>query len=517
MPFSERLTVLALSVLLCACGSDITAQSTLSPVDTGPLAVEPGTGVHYALTPWATVHRDGSNSDYVPLSPHAVVEPWWTALDGASLFVGPIFGPEGNIYVPSGRGKGTSHLHAFSADGRLLWETPAMQSMADFDYAAVVSAPIVDRDGHVYANDRNQLWSYTAQGEQRWVTDLSAHGISGFFVTPIFTHEGWVGGVSTDGKVAFFARDTGELALPVLALPSSQGLPSATLPPGVWQGGLVAQEFHQELWDLLFGRNMAVANTPAVHPESGRIFITAAGAEPTQGVLYGIDTGGQGLTIAFTASMGSGSGTSPAISPDGRLIYAIDDAGLMVALDTKSGERVWEAADTMGQASPSIGPDGTVYSFNGTAGTIVAIDGASGAMKWRRDYHQEAERYLGWRPLLQRVATVDGLITVTDSGLWTFLDLNYQISAGGQSFPQPRKVLVAQIDPSSGEVLGRFESRDTSGAFVVPDAQGNLYLTLSATSTSIAHYGVNPQLPSFLRTSLHPVGGLVALRPAMGE
>ncbi|MDY0006866.1 MAG: PQQ-binding-like beta-propeller repeat protein [Spongiibacteraceae bacterium] len=509
----EGVALLALGVCLSGCDTSVVATSAVPRVAPGPLPEQPGTGAHYALSPWASVHRDSSNSDYVPLSPHADVEPWWTALEGASLFVGPIFGPEGHIYVPSGRGMGHSNLHAYSADGRLLWETPVMQSMDDFDYGAVVSAPIVDSEGRVYANDRDQLWSFTADGALRWVAALPEHGIEGFFVTPVFSREGWVGGVSTDGKVAFFDRETGALAVPVLTLESSKGLRSAELPPGIWQNGLVAEAFHQELWDLLYGRNMAVSNTPAVHPDSGRIFITVAAVDPAQGVLIGIDTDPAGLGVAFTAPMGGGSGTSPAISPDGRLVYAIDDAGLMVALDAKTGQRVWEAPDTMGQASPSIGPDGTVYSFNGVAGTIVAIDGDSGAVKWRRDYHPVAEHYLGWHPLAERKATVDGIITVTDSGLWAFLDLCYEIGDGADAYPQPRKVVVAQIDAATGEVLGTFESRDSSGAFVVPDAAGNFYLTLSATATSIAYYGVNPRLPFFLRNNFKPVAGLVALKP----
>jgi hypothetical protein len=299
----------------------------------------------------------------------------------------------------------------------------------------------------------------------------------------------------------------------VLDLPGVKGPASEPVPPGLWGGGLVAPEFAQPLWDLLFGREMEVTNTPAVHPRTGRIFITAAGATASEGVLYGIDTSPEGAVIAFEAAMGAGSGTSPAISPDGRLVYAIDDAGLMVATDCASGERVWAVADTMGQASPSIGPDGTIYSFNGIEGTIVAIDGTSGDLRWRRQYDDLAEAHLPWLPLLPRVATVDGIITVTDSGLLAFFDLNYEIRGGEQDYPQPRKVLVGLVDPSNGELLTWFESRDTSGALAVPAPDGSIYLTLSGTASSISYYGVDPQLPGFLRADRKPEAGLVAYGP----
>lgn len=473
----------------------------------------PTTGTHYAQTAWATVHRDSRSSDYAPLSPDANVAVEWTALEGATVLVGPVLGPEGNLYVPTGRGVGTSHLHAFRRDGTLLWEAAPMRDLSDFDYAAVVCAPIVDGDGHVYAADSNQLWSFDAQGRTRWVVDLPAHGVKGFFVTPIFTREGFVGGVSTNGQVAFFHREDGALAIPVIDLPGGPGPDSQEPAPGLWGGGLVAEAFIRELWDLTFGRAMEVANTPAVHPETGRIFLSAAGSTPTEGILYGIDTSMEAATIAFAAPMGKGSGTSPAISPDGRLVYAIDDEGFMVALDTGTGERIWDAADTMGQASPSVGPDGTVYSFNGIEGTIVAIDGRTGATKWRREYHEIARRYLWWAPFLPRVTTVDGIMTVTDNGLWAFLDLNYEIRGGERPYPQPRKVVLAQIDTATGDALAQIEVRDTSSAFVVPDVDGRMYLSLGAASSSIAYYGVNEKLPWPLRVRRKPVGGIVALAP----
>ena len=133
-------------------------------------------------------------------------------------------------------------------------------------------------------------------------------------------------------------------------------------------------------------------------------------------------------------------------------------------------------------------------------------------MIWSRQYNDIAEQHLRWIPGLARVATVDGLITVTNNGIWAFLDLNYMIGSGDQRFPQPRKIVVVHLDKDNGEPLGWFESPDTSGAFVVPNADGMLYLTLSGAASSISYFGINDQLPFFLRSPLQPVGGLVALR-----
>ena len=114
---------------------------------------------------------------------------------------------------------------------------------------------------------------------------------------------------------------------------------------------------------LRFGYKVQVANAPAIHPTTGRLFITAAGPKESEdytGVLYGLDITDDGVEIAFSTKMGGGSGTSPALSPDGQYVYSADGSGHMLAVNTDDGSIVW-AAQGEGLLSPAIGGDGTIY------------------------------------------------------------------------------------------------------------------------------------------------------------
>ncbi|MEL7130494.1 MAG: PQQ-binding-like beta-propeller repeat protein [Pseudomonadota bacterium] len=526
MSFSKlHVFSLYLTTLLCVtgCGSEpapepsAPAGPSTSSVELPTQPLDQPAGEHYANTAWPTVHRDGSNSDYVALNPTPNVEMAWHVLDGAALLIGPIIGPEGNLYATTGQGADTSHLHAFDKTGALLWQTAPMQSLDDFDYAAVVSAPIIDADGNLYAGDSNQLWSFTAAGDVRWTASFVEGGGEGFMITPIFTHEGHVGGITSDGVLLVYDRVTGALAYDPMELPGVAGQPSVPAPPGLWGGGFLAEAFVQPLWDVIYGRAVEVANTPAVHPDTGRIFMSATGTTPEQGVLYGIDTSTEGATIAFETPIGAGSGTSPAISPDGQAVYVANEAGVMSAIDTQSGDVIWTAENAQGQASPSIGPDGMVYTFDPVAGDVIAIRGDTGDLKWKRTYHNLAEAGLSRSLVAKREVAINSIITVTDNGLWIAMDLCYLFERGEQNFRQPQAVWVFHLDAETGDVLGSFEAPGSSSAFVTPDQDGNLYMSLGEVTTTISTYGVNPRLPGPLKSDYAPTGGLVAFRPGVPE
>ncbi len=475
----------------------------------------------YAQTSWASVHGDASNSDYVPLILSTELQAQWLALKGSVSWTAPTVSPDGTLYITTGRGKGYAHLHALNRDGDVLWEASPQQTLDDLDAMAVVSAPIIDTDGDLYVSDSNQLWAFHADGRVKWVSSLSRHGINEPFVSAIFAGDKgqFVGGVSADGNVALFARADGKLALPVLALPGIDGPDGPKVPDALWAGGLMAPEIREASWQMLLGFRHKVTNTPAVHAESGRIFITLSGTKADHGQLVGIDVSEESLTIAFATKVPPKSGTSPALSPDGRQVYAIGGGGILYSVDAFTGELQWQV-DTGGQdASPSVGLDNTVYVMGGDK--LLAVDGSTGEVLWSNNYREWARaKHPKLWPRFGLIgsrgkpdAYIDSVVTVSNGLLWTSLLVGYEINLPGNKFVHPAQTYLVALDPSNGTVLQDWRIPDTSEGGISISPTGDVYMNLLSAQASIAFYGgYQWLLPKSVRR-LRPRGGVYALSP----
>ena len=490
--------------------------------------VEFDNGPNFGRTTWSGAHRDARNSDYVPVPSPNAVRRTWTGIERGNFFMPPVIGANGNVYATSAGGPGESHLHAFTPGGRLLWKAAPMQSMDDLDSAAYFSAPVVDLDDHLFLADGNQLWSFTNEGAVRWVTGLPALGVNGYVFSAFFTHQGHVGLISSDGKVALFDRASGELALPVLDLPGVDGVPSSPMPPGLLVDDLIDPDLLQDNWDAIWGFNMEVANTPSVSPETGRIFIVATGRQPDHTVLYGLDVQEEGIVIAFETQLGvSGSGTSPTVSFDGRTVYVVDGEGHLTGVSTADGSIAWQSSDVsvMGVSSSTM-PDGKVFTFQ--FNELICWDGSNGDVLWRHDLNWIAEEEItGWPTLFGRPqADIVSGVTTTVDGVWFIIKAGIEIEipedqqdmvqppvAGlpVDTFKQPIKHFLVHYD-YDGNFVSKAPFVD-DGALVVMGLDGRMYATTLSVTTSIAHYGANPNMPFFMRNTPKPYGSLVAYDP----
>ena len=486
----------------------------------------------YAQSAWPSGHRDQSNTDYVPFplaKNMGIVK--HLLIDNAILWPA-VTGINGEVYISTGKGEGYSHLQSFDELGNLRWQTEVQLDKNDLDSTAVINAPTVDARGRVYQADSNQLFSFSSDGQQRWVTDLSAHGVEGGFIGTILLEggqHGLVGGISRNGILLLFSRETGELARPAFDLSQGKEFSAKqrgkSAPSGLWKG-LMDANIIQELFNLIQGWEFEVANTPAVHPQTGRIFITAnAPSGSGKGLLYGIDVGEQEISLAFALEMSDASGTSPSISHDGKQVYAVGGDGHMVAVSASTGKLLWRSETEAGpSASPSIGGDETIYSpFKDK---LVAFH-KDGSTKYQHSYNEYCEQRLEktgffWGLFFSKPsAFIDSIVTVSGDGTgrMNIVCGNYirplsWFQNERTAIPLPLDSTLVEIDLATGEIRGEpLALPDTSEGFITPAENGNLFVSLSGAMRSSFYHSLNWLLPDRFSVAA-PTGGMLILAPS---
>ena len=477
----------------------------------------------YGQVPWASVHRDSRNSDFLPMVTLPQQRVSWSVLDGAALINPGVIDAKGHHYMTTGRGPGYSHLHAFDQDGRLLWETEPQTDIDDFDALAAFNSPVLGVDGDLYVGDGNQFWAFHPDGRVKWVSELPEPGDP--FVYQVISRQGYVGGMTTNGWVAFYRRENGELAIPPFKLPAGVAPDTGPNLAGLWEGGLFDSKTAELSKQIAFGYKVQVANAPAVHPDTGRLFITAAGprvGDEYTGVLYGLDVTDEGIEIAFATRMGGGSGTSPALSPDGQHVYSADGAGQMLAVDTDNGRVIWKAQGE-GLLSPAIGADGSIYTGDiFGAPTVIALNPENGEQQWARSYDDYAAtrlpRLTPAPPQLPNGHPVARLVSVVSTSanvVWVgmVLGYEYQPSDSSPTLTIPHETVVCSLAPQDGELLDCTAVRDTVEGIIKIGTAGRLFVSHTSIFGSSTYFGLNANLPEPYRAPTRPIGGVSALAP----
>ena len=421
----------------------------------------------YSPGGWATLHRGPANQKLVEGVSPAEHYRTWTALAGAAVLTAPTLSPDGRVfYVTTGRAPGAHNLHAFSIEGEALWQAEAWSSPSQgVDPCAILSSPIVDREGDLYIGDCNQLFAYRPDGELKWIAELppaqqgdwqAAESLPiNALTTAVFTSQGHVFGVTNFGDVVLFDRETGRTLLeptrlPGLLPPASSRVP---MPDSVFGSGLVDPEIRVWVWQLLFGGAMRSANTPAVNLESGRIFVAATSVNEGQGALYGLDlvpaAGGYQLEIAFATDMGIGSGSSPSLSPAGDRVYVSDEEGVFYAVGASSGEIFWRVQTKAASAAAAVGANGDIYSLQAFGPALIAIT-PDGHVKWQSDLQALADARLPSSWLLgDPVPIGNGNPTVLDRVVLVPVTYGYETHLG-RRIPWPVESALVAVDLESG-------------------------------------------------------------------
>jgi hypothetical protein len=221
--------------------------------------------------------------------------------------------------------------------------------------------------------------------------------------------------------------------------------------------------------------------------------------------------------------MGGGSGTSPAVSHDGTQVYAVDERGRMIAIDARTGRRVWQSPEGGGgSASPSVGSDETIFTPFQDHITAYTRDGE---VKWEVSYSTICRERLPdpggvWDYILSEpVAFIDSILTVGKKRGWMNVVCGYDLPkilsrSDRTRVPVPQESLFVAFDLESGKPVGEpLALPETSEGFVTPLSNGNAMVTTSGAISSIFYYMVNRILPERLQVAGPPKAGLLLLEP----
>jgi len=489
----------------------------------------------YADTEWVSLHAGPKNDDFVDVEVGRGWKLAWTALEGAATVVAPVIGPDGTIYQTVGLGPGNSNLYAFDQDGNLLWQSEPWEDASGFDSCAFIESPIVDTDGDLYVADCNQLWAFHGDGTVKWVTDLPAAPAGVPFqediprnppLTAFFMNGDTVGLATFYGQVGAWSMQDGSPVADVIDLPGGPGPGPAPTPPGMFAG--VADPGVAPLtFNMAWGIYGEVIDTPAVHPETGRVFILGSGSIDGTTSIYGVDfVPGTGLVIAWEALVGVGGGASPTISPDLKTVYTTDGTGKLTGVDTETGAVVFSVQTTNTRPqSPSIGADGKIYLAEGQA---INPDGT---LAWTADFSGLLASLFGDQPqILPFLSTrIAGVFAVTKDRLMFPVVINTTLDPSQFPFlPQPvdvpLRMVMVSADPHTGELLPgvlpyTFMENENSG-FTVPlknglvvTNRGDFVIPLTAQLAPLANYLVQSIAPGIdLHAQSAAIGGMEVVR-----
>jgi outer membrane protein assembly factor BamB len=332
-----------------------------TPGDTGARA--PSTTSPYAPG-WSAVHADSGNTDYAPVEGAADVTLAWQRDLGGGINLGATYDEAGRAYVTTAAPG--CHLYVLDvATGDTVW------CSEEVDRFAVASSPLIDDEGRAFLADGEAMHAFDADGNVLWETP-----IVGVPLSAQFSPEGRVVFVTHIGRVYLLDRATGEPVLPPLEL-----IPGATFDPadnmrGCALGLALCPSANTPAVDLETGSMYFTFWEPGAQQGGLRAMQITEDEHPAITPLWTND------------ALPGGSASSPDVSADGSRLYVNDNAGNMHALDAATGEEIWRIPiGYASSGSASTSPDGLIMPTGGQTSPLSALrdDRDHATEVWRLD------------------------------------------------------------------------------------------------------------------------------------
>lgn len=302
-----------------------------------------------ADSPYPAQHADPRASDFVARPAPTRIAKVWEALTDSSVAQPCSSGPTGAIYCTLGHDptSGRCNLRALdAATGDRLWED-RIDGRCLLDAAAMLTNPLVDRDGNLYVADSRQIASLTPEGRLRWTNPIptALESPKGFPNPPFGLNMLPSGDLVTatvgDGWILVLDRESGALRLPPFDLPSAKRAAGRPRPAGFLEG-LASPEAADLLWAIALGGSAyEVDNNVAVDSHTGLVFVTGGAPAPNpenHGALWALEVGEDAVSVAFRVEFEGQGGiaTTPTVTRDGSFVLIGDNQMRLVAVDVSA-------------------------------------------------------------------------------------------------------------------------------------------------------------------------------------
>jgi outer membrane protein assembly factor BamB len=191
-------------------------------------------------------------------------------------------------------------------------------------------------------------------------------------------------GVMLGGEVFVASRKTGQPLSASLQLPCARATPSQSARPAWWLVDRANKEtdkafgklpsgrsLFENIMEVIFGGGACVANFFVVDQNTGRILIAATAPDEQDGkvdgysdngALYSLrlvpaenptDQSAMKLEIVGEKFFQGGTGSTPSLSANGRIVYVSDDQSNVIALNSETLETLWQV-DVFEQVAASL-------------------------------------------------------------------------------------------------------------------------------------------------------------------
>ena len=453
-------------------------------------------------TTWHAIHVDVANADSVWGVAAPMFELDWVAEPDYFIGSGPLLDNQGNLYFSSNfyHGERVDLVSIDAKTGERRWAVPETGAMS-------MGGPIILNDPQnpgsqiIYLAGPERVMAIRQDGTTIWnkatsieISDVENKDTVKFQNFNYHPATDSLITVTKAGGLFAYSRETGELVAPVGQLPGAPAISGK----GTKVPGFIAKRVDPLLDDAfgktadglsifssavnyLYGGGGVVTNYFSIDPDTSRIYIAATAPDEEDGsadgrseigAIYALNlqadgNGGLAFKLLDRMTFQGGTGSTPALSADGRRVYVSDNDGHVIALDHELTE-MWRL--NVGEplvGSMTVAPDNNeIYAVTANDVFQLIDHGDHGSVSWTGELN-------GFDGYANVDVQSNGLTaTVTANGVVVMI-------GGGKEIIGKTIMLhvgMGLLDRQTGKLRYFAEGREDSLAMSVVAADGSIYV-----------------------------------------